>query len=324
MKRLLPALPALLALLLAAGCAAPAEMDAPSTEPEAPAPITADSLRAEYEAQDFQVREIIPYEGDFLVYYGTEPCNGGFQWVYADTGLHAPLLFSPQEVLDHEIEFEGRIRVLTGGSNMINGFMSFPSWRSAAASLPLTQEGETVTDAYQSGSVQQETYWAALDRSYAFGWDHGSVALVEVRVTANGVDAVFGPTAANLGGFFAAASSIPVTQTSYDSSSHTMTLRFQNTALTSGERTAFADEAERKNYTEYAALYHLPTVLPAGAVAGSNDFIKQAEVRQDGADTLLVLTLTELTEQYTVECDQLLKNESRPYLHLALRETRDW
>lgn len=84
MKRLLPAL---LALLLAAGCAASAEMDAPSTEPDASVPITADSLRTEYEAEGFIVREIVPYEGDFLVYYGTEPYNGGFQWVYADTLL---------------------------------------------------------------------------------------------------------------------------------------------------------------------------------------------------------------------------------------------
>ena len=80
-------------LLMLTGCTTPEEpTPAPQAEPPAveeskPLPITEESLRAEYEAQDFAVREIVPYEGDFLVYYGNDPYGGIFQWVYGETGL---------------------------------------------------------------------------------------------------------------------------------------------------------------------------------------------------------------------------------------------
>ena len=345
MRRLLPLF---LALLLLTGCAAPTEQqdapqdDSPTTEPQtspdvstepslpsqsdpqpqpdtAPITITAESLRTEYEAQDFTVREIVPYEGDFLVYYGNDPSGGIFQWVYTDTGLRAPLLYCDQKVLNYEIQSTGSIRVLAGGPNLYNGSLSFPRQRYAIAQLPVSSEGAYTTDFYSSGFVSEETYWAPLSESHTFGWDHGEVALVDVRIGVNGVEAVFGPTVDNLTGFFAAASSIPVTTPVYDEASHTLTLRFHSTVLASSQRTEFADETDRKHYEDYASNCHLPTSFPAGTVPGSNDFIRSAEVCTDGSDTLLVLALTELAAQYTVDGGQLLRNESRPYLRLSLR-----
>jgi len=348
MKRLLPLF---LALLLLTGCAAPAEQQAdpqggpsaaePQTSPDVSiepplpsqpdpqpqpdtAPITKASLRAEYEAQGLTVREIVPYEGDFLVYCGNDPSGGIFQWVYADTGLRAPLLYCDQKVLNYEIQSIGSIRVLAGGPNLYNGSLSFPRQRYAIAQLPVSSEGTYMTDFYSSGFVSAETYWAPLSDSHTFGWDHGKVALVDVRIGANCVEAVFGPTVDNLTGFFAAASSRPVTTPVYDEAAHTLTLRFRSTVLASGQRTEFADETARKHYEDYASHCQLPTSFPAGTIKGSNDFIRSAEVRTDGEDTLLILTLTELAAQYTVDGGQLLRNESRPYLRLSLRDERDY
>jgi len=324
-------IPFLLTLLLLTGCGAQAGSATPTDltpHQETAAqgavhtePITAESLRAEYEAEGFTVREIVPYEGDFLVYYGTEPYNGIFQWVYTDTGLRAPLLFSDREILNYEIGYKGYIRVLVGGGNVFNGAArAFPVYECAHAALPVTQEGEPFVDLYSSGHTRQEPYWAPVAESHTFGWGHGDVALVDVRIGANGIEAVFGPTADNLGGFFAAASSIPVTEPVYDEAAHTLTLRFRSTSLSSGTRRSFTDENDRFAYEDLSAICHLPTSFPAGTLESSNLFISQAEVREDGEDTLLILTLTETAQKYNAEMGQLLQNESRPYLHLSFCE----
>lgn len=312
-------------LLIMTGCSSvnPPPVS-PSDSPETIAldteSITAETLRAEYEAEGFTVREIVPYEGDFLVYYGSEPYNGIFQWVYTATGLHAPLLFSDREILDYTIISPGCVRILQGSANLYNGALSFPTYQYAATALPVWADGEIPTDLCTSGSVQQETYWAPVSESHTWGWDHGKVALVDARVTARGIEAVFGPAADNIGGFFAAASSIPVTETIYNETTNTLTLVLQNTVLDSGKRTEFADETDQKYYEEYEELYRVPTSFPAGALAGSSLFISQAEVLQDGTDVNILLTLTEVARQYTAESGQLLRDESRPYLSIAFRE----
>lgn len=317
-------LPLMLALLLIGCSAGEAEPSKPSTPSEVSFPeteiITTDTLRAEYEAQGFIVREIVPYAGDFLVYYGTEPGNGIFQWVYTATGLRAPLLFSDREILDYTIISPGCVRVLQGSANVYNGALSFPTYQYATTALSVWADGEIPTDFSTSGSVQRETYWAPVSESHTWGWDHGKVALVDARVTARGIEAVFGPTADNIGGFFAAASSIPLTETVCDEANHTLTVTFQNTALTSGILTEFPNQAEQAYYLEYQELYGLPTSFPAGKLEGSNLLISQAKIRQDGENTQIILTLTEAARQYTAESGQLLRDESRPWLSISFRE----
>ena len=335
MKRLLSSL---LILLLLTGCgtkpvsappAAPAEPStqegqapenpAPETEP-APEVITADSLKAEYEAEGFVVREIVPYEGDFLVYYGTEPYNGMFQWVYTGIGLRAPLLFSDREILDYEIICPGHIRVLQGNTNIYNGALSFPTHQYAVTALPVWSGGQISTDLYASGSVERQTYWAPVSESHIWGWDHGEVALVDLRITVRGIEAVFGPTADNIGDFYAAASSAPVMDTDYDEASHTMTLTFHQTLLSSGDPTELYDMAAHEGHGRDCELYGLPNSFPAGVLEGSNLFISRAEVWQKGTNTLVTLTLTEAAQKYTAEGGQLLEGESRPWMSLSFRE----
>ena len=335
MKRLIPFL---LTLLLLTGCgaqtssshaAAPkkppaqeksvSEESAPEAEP-IPEAITPESLKAEYEAEGFVVREIVPYEGDFLVYYGTEPCNGFFQWVYTKTGLRAPLLFSDREILDYEIIYPGCIRVLQGNTNIYNGAMSFPTYQYATTALPVWSGGRISTDLYASGSVERQTYWAPVSEGHVWGWDHGEVALVDLRITSRGIEAVFGPTADNIGGFFAAASSVPVTETDYDEAADSMTITFRQTLLNSGDPAEFHDMTAHEGHGTNCELYGLPTSFPAGVLEGSNLFISRVEVRQEGIDTKLVLTLTEAARRYTSEGGQLLEGESRPWMSLSFRE----
>ena len=135
---------------------------------------------------------------------------------------------------------------------------------------------------------------------------------------------MFGPAEANIGDFFAAASSLPLTDTTYDEAARILTLTFRDTALTSGEPVTYEDSTKRTRHEQYVHAYSLPTSFSAGTLKGSNTFMEKAEVRQAGDDTQLILTLTEPAQQYTAETGQLLKNESRPYLRVLFRDTWDW
>ena len=149
---------------------------------------------------------------------------------------------------------------------------------------------------------------------------HSPTALVDLRISVSGLEAVFGPTEANIGEFFAAASSIPLTDTAFDEVAHTLTLTFHDTALTSGKPITYEDPAKHAWHGQYVQPYVLPTSFPAGPLAGTNSFISAAEVREDDGSVQVVLTLTECAQTYTAENGQLLRDESRPYLRLSFRE----
>lgn len=89
-----------------------------------------------------------------------------------------------------------------------------------------------------------------------------------------------------------------MTETVCDEANHTLTVTFQNTALTSGILTEFPNQTEQAYYLEYQELYGLPTSFPAGKLEGSNLLISQAKIRQDGENTQIILTLTEAARQY--------------------------
>ena len=64
-----------------------------------------------------------------------------------------------------------------------------------------------------------------------------------------------------------------------------------------------------------------PGSFPAGPLEGSNRFISQAEVSQEGSSLAVRLTLTEDANQYTVSSREYLgPADSGPYLRLSLRE----
>lgn len=323
MKRLFAVL---LVILVLSGCKASegqSAVEPPVQEVNAPSviplPVTEKAIRAVYEVDGFQVWEISPYGSDFLVYggYGAESCQ--FDWIYGGTGLRCPLTFCTRNVLSYEITDVGQIEVLLGTDNPINASKAFPFRRTAYAALRLDAAGAAEPVEYQVGNEVDSVYWAPRGESYTIGWPHGPAALVDVRVGIGGIEAVFGPTEANIGDFFAAASSIPLTEISF--AEDTCFLTFQDTALTSGELISYEDPQVQGRHDQYVQAYGLPTSFTAGVLADSNDFISQVEVRQEGNAVQVVMTLTELAQAYTAEVDQLLRDESRPYLRLIFQES---
>lgn len=65
------------------GAVEPASTTGP-TQTSAPSPATSAVTEEHIPAlfPDYQIREILPYEGDFLVYYGTQYPPGFLSWVY--------------------------------------------------------------------------------------------------------------------------------------------------------------------------------------------------------------------------------------------------
>lgn len=314
MKRLVPLLTL---LLLLTGCGA---KDPPQTQEAPPTPaVTEEALRAEYEAQDFIVREIVPYEDDFLVYTGTEPNNGQFAWIYGETGEACFLLFSTRSILSYQIIGTGEIQVIQGPDNVFNAQQSFPTVLRAYAARRLDESGQPYPEEWQAGNSVESTYWAPISEGHTFGWPHGPTALVDLRISAGGLEAVFGPVEAN-SDFFADASSIPLTDTAFDEETRTLTLIFHDTALTSGESITYEDPTEQTYHDQFVQAYGLPTAFPAGPLADTNSFLSAAEVREDGGSVQVILTLTERAQTYTAENGQLFRDESRPYLRLSFRE----
>ena len=73
----------------------PSDLDAPdsSLTPQFTLPVTEEALRTYYQAEEIDVQEILPCEGDFLVYGRTKAGGGVFHWVYGQTGVALPPLF---------------------------------------------------------------------------------------------------------------------------------------------------------------------------------------------------------------------------------------
>ena len=303
MRRMLPIL---LVLALLSSCGSPSHPSADKSDsPEGvlPLPVTEDSIREVYGEES----KITPYGCDFLVYSSTDPNAGQFDWIYGKTGQCCPLTFCAHDILSYKITDTGQVQILQGTGNPINASRSFPSLRTAYAALRLDETGQPLPTHQQYGIETDSPYWAPRGECYTIGCPHGSEALVDLRVTIEGVEAVFGPTAENADGFFDAASSIPVTEITFAGDACILT--FRDTVLESGT----ADPTSN-------ATCGLPTSFPAGTLGDSNLFLSAADVRQEGRDVLVTLTLTPLAQTYTAENGQLLRSGSRPFLRILFRE----
>ena len=303
MRRMLPIL---LVLTLLSSCGSPSHPSADKSDsPEGvlPLPVTEDSIREVYGEES----KITPYGCDFLVYSSNDPNNGQFDWIYGKTGQCCPLTFCTHDILSYKITGAGQVQILQGTGNPINAGRSFPSLRTAYAALRLDETGQPLPTHQQYGIETDSPYWAPRGECYTIGCPHGSEALVDLRVTIEGVEAVFGPTAENADGFFDAASSIPVTEITFAGDACILT--FRDTVLESGTADPTSNET-----------CGLPTSFPAGTLGDSNLFLSAADVRQEGRDVLVTLTLTPLAQTYTAENGQLLRNESRPFLRILFRE----
>lgn len=307
-------------LLLLAGCGG-APQDSPAGEEDGttdtvPLPVTAEAIRAAYEAEGAAVLTVTPYEEDFLVELGPEE-RPALDWVCGATGIRRRLYTGYAGIRDYEILYAGCVRFTTDGTLYDTAYRDFPQSGTVSfdGAWDETGQASSAYDPYGSGmTADLGPYWAPLAESASFGMAGRSEALLDARVTVSGLELLFGPMSGQ--DFDAAFCAPPLVEVSCEG--NVMTLTCHNTyldcmALAQGE----PEDLERLQLQ--GTLY--PGSFPEGPLDGSNRFISRAEVVQEGSSLAVRLTLTEDAGQYTVSRDYQGPADDGPYLRLSLRKT---
>ena len=341
MKKLISlALAALLLLNLAAcgessvsnpsGSSGDSSSSADPAQPDAFSPVTTEAeVRALYGDDASLITSIEAYQGDFLVKLGTDEDCPSLDWVYGQSGIRRRMLWLDTPLLRCEIESQATIRVVTGGANIYNGVPGFPRVELATLRLLYDEQGrDRGYDPYVSPGIgSSEIYWAGAGERYSMGMQGRREAIRSAQVDAGGLTVAFAPLADG-SDFVAAYCEIPYTEVALSEDGMTLTVTMHDTFLSSGTLSKDVDPDFLK---EYGSLY--PESFPAGELAGSCTLIENADLRQDGNNAVLTVTLADSPihgrnfddgyYRFTAETGYTGIADTGPYLRVTLNATNE-
>ena len=301
MKKLISlALAALLLLNLAAcggssvsnpsGSSGGSSSSADPAQPDAFSPVTTEAeVRALYGDDASLITSIEAYQGDFLVKLGTDDSCPSLDWVYGQSGIRRRMLWLDEPLIRCEIWEQASVKVITGGPNIYNGVPGFPHVELATLSLLYDEQGrDRDYDPYVSPGIgSSEIYWAGAGERYPMGMQGRREAIRSAQIDAGGFTVAFAPLADG-SDFVAAYCEIPYTEVGLSEDGMTLTVTMHDTFLSSGTLSKDVDPDFLK---EYGSLY--PESFPAGELAGSCTLIENADLRQDGNNAVLTVTLAD-------------------------------
>ena len=341
MKKILSlALAALLLLSLAACGDGPAPSssgssgDVSSSAGSSPADVlspvtTEEEVRALYEGdEDGAILSVEEYQGDFLVTLDIGDATI-LDWVYGQSGIRRRMLWLDEPVIHCEIREQASVKVITGGPNIYNGVPGFPHVETAALGLTYDEQGrELPYDLYGSPSTTgSSTYWAGAGESYPMGMQGRREAIRSAQIDAGGLTVAFAPLADG-SDFVAAYCEIPYTEVGLSEDGMTLTVTMHDTYLDCGKLGKDVDTTFLK---DYGSLY--PESFPAGELAGSCALIEKAELRQDGNNAVLTVTLAKGPihgqsfgdgyYRFTAETGYTGIADTGPYLRVTLNATNE-
>ena len=339
MKKILSlALAALLLLSLAACGEGPApgsaasgsSYSAGSAQTEVLTPVTTeDEIRALYGDDASLITSIEAYQGDFLVKLGTDEDCPSLDWVYGQSGIRRRMLWLDEPLLQCQIESQATVRVVTGGPNTYNGVPGFPHVELATLSLLYDEQGrDRGYDPYVSPGIgSSEIYWAGAGERYSMGMQGRREAIRSAQIDAGGLTVAFAPLADG-SDFVAAYCEIPYTEVGLSEDGMTLTVTMHDTFLSSGTLSKDVDPDFLK---EYGSLY--PESFPAGELVGSCTLIENADLRQDGNNAVLTVTLADGPihgrnfgdgyYRFTAETGYTGIADIGPYLRVTLNATNE-
>ena len=238
-----------------------------SAQTEEFTPVTTEAeVRALYEGdEDGTILSVEEYQGDFLV---TLDIGGAtiLDWVYG----------------------QADVRVVTGGPSVYDSFFGFPHVEWAGLSPVYDQQGRELSDSPSDRAIHgSSTYWAGAGEGYPMGRLGRRAAIRAAQIDAEGLTVAFAPLADG-SDFLSSTCAIPYAEVGLSQDSRTLTVTLRDTFLDCG---TLSKDADLDFLREYGSLY--PESFPAGELAGSCVLIEKAELRQDGNDAVLTVTLDE-------------------------------
>ena len=260
-----------------------------SAQTEEFTPVTTEAeVRALYEGdEDGTILSVEEYQGDFLVTLD----RGGatiLDWVYGESGIRRQLLWLSEPILSREINGQADVRVVTGGPSVYDSFYSFPHVEWAGLSPAYDQQGRELSDSPSDRAIHGSgAYWAGAGENYPMGRLGRRAAIRAAQIDAEGLTVAFAPLADG-SDFLSSTCAIPYAEVGLSQDSRTLTVTLRDTFLDCG---TLSKDADLDFLREYGSLY--PESFPAGELAGSCVLIEKAELRQDGNDAVLTVTLDE-------------------------------
>ena len=301
-----------------------------SSQADVLSPVTTEEeVRALYGDDASLITSIEAYQGDFLVKLGTDEDCPSLDWVYGQSGIRRRMLWLDTPLLRCEIESQASVRVVTGGPNIYNGVPGFPRVELATLSLLYDEQGrDRGYDPYVSPGIgSSEIYWAGAGESYVMGMEGRREAIRSAQIDAGGLTVAFAPLADG-SDFVAAYCEIPYTEVGLSEDGMTLTVTMHDTFLDCGKLGKDVDTTFLK---DYGSLY--PESFPAGELTGSCALIEKAELRQDGNNAVLTVTLAEGPihgqafgdgyYRFTMDNDYTGIADIGPYLRVKLNATNE-
>ncbi|WP_074954325.1 hypothetical protein [Alicyclobacillus macrosporangiidus] len=249
--------------------------------------VNPDVIRRHYAENHLNVVKIQPYpqfHGELVTYsYGDPTIPDRWDW-WGEDGKPYPLPTSKYFTTLMEVRDDTDILLMATGENDIDASVDFPFVMHCYR-----------MDAKSPFFEVDEPYYAPLNQPESFG-DKKTERLSEVRLTVDGLQAAFAPAPGKESSFWAGATGIPDTKTSYDKSSGEMAIRFLNTAL---------------------------ALDPKRLAGEQNEFIRSVSVKTDGADTVLHVRLKPEVGWYTAKRMWVAESQFRlPYVWFTFAENR--
>ncbi len=249
---------------------------------------TEEEVRALYGDDASLITSIEAYQGDFLVKLGTDESCPSLDWVYGQSGIRRRMLWLDEPLIRCEIREQASVKVITGGPNTYNGVPGFPHVETAALGLAYDEQGRELSDSPSDRAIHGSgAYWAGAGENYPMGRLGRRAAIRAAQIDAEGLTVAFAPLADG-SDFLSSTYAIPYAEVGLSQDSRTLTVILRDTFLDCG---TLSKDADLDFLREYGSLY--PESFPAGELAGSCVLIEKAELRQDGNDAVLTVTLDE-------------------------------